>query len=59
MNIDMSLFPEVGKFIIDTAVNIYKSLNFNFGEFTLNGWWFILGFAITCVICWLVGRILD
>lgn len=59
MNIDMSLFPEVGKFIIDTAVNIYKSLEFNFGEYTINGWWIIIGVAITYVICWLLGRILD
>lgn len=59
MNIDVSLFPKIGKFLLDTAMNIYKSLEFDFGGFTVNGWWFIIGIAVTYLIIWLVVRILE
>ncbi len=59
MKFDVSLFPTIGKFLFDTAVNIYKSLEFDFGGFTVNGWWFLVGFAVTCLIVWLVGRIVN
>ncbi len=59
MNFDLSLFPEIGKFLFDTGVKIYKSLNFNFGDFTLNGWVILLGVAVFCIIVWLLGRLSE
>lgn len=59
MSFDLSLFPEIGKFLFDVGVNIYKALDFNFGVFTLNGWVFLLGLAIVFIIIWLIGRISE
>lgn len=59
MSFDVSFFAQIGKFLLDTAMNIYKSLEFDFGSFTVNGWWFIIGIAIAYLIIWLVGRILE
>lgn len=59
MKIDLSLFPIIGKWIFDTGVKIYKSLEFDFGDFTLNGWAILLGIAIVCIVFWLVGRIFE
>lgn len=59
MSFDVSLFAQIGKFLLDTAMNIYKSLEFDFESFTLNGWWFIIGIAIAYLVIWLVGRILE
>lgn len=59
MSIDLSLFPTIGKWLFDTGVKIFKLLEFDFGDFTLNGWFILLGCAVACIIFWLVGRILD
>lgn len=59
MSFDLSLFPTIGKWLFDTAINIYKSLEFNFGDLTINGWWFLIGIAIVFIVIWLVGRILE
>lgn len=59
MSFDLSIFPTVGKFLIDTAVKIYQSLNFNFGGYTLNGWVILLGIAILCIIIGLIARALE
>lgn len=59
MKFDLSLFPQIGKFLFDTGVAIYESLEFDFGGFTVNGWWLIIGIAITCIVIWLIGRILE
>lgn len=59
MKIDLSLFPEIGKFLFDVGVRLYKSLEFDFGNFTVNGWWLLIGIAIVFMILWLVGRIME
>lgn len=59
MNIDLSLFPQIGQFIFDCAVSLYKSLNFDFGGFVVNGWVLLLGVAIVCIIVWFLGRISE
>lgn len=59
MSFDLSQFPTIGKFIIDTGVNIYKSLEFNFGDFSFNGWNFLLGIAILGMVLWFLGRIFE
>ena len=59
MSFDLSIFPTVGKFLIDTAVKVYQSLNFKFGDYTLNGWVILLGVAIVCIIIGLIARALE
>lgn len=59
MKFDVSLFPQIGKFLFDTAVSLYEGLEFNFGSFTVNGWWFLIGMAIFYIIVWLIGRISE
>lgn len=59
MSFDLSLFSKIGKFLFDCGVNIYKSFNFNFGDFTLNGWVLLLGVAVVFIVIWLIGRISE
>lgn len=59
MNFDLSLFPTIGKWLFDIGVKIFKLLEFDFGNFTLNGWVILIGIAVSCIIFWLVGRILE
>lgn len=59
MRIDLSLFPTIGKWLFDTGVKIYKLLEFDFGDFTLNGWAILLGVAICCIVFWFLGRIFE
>lgn len=57
MSFDLSLFPKIGKWLFDTGIRIFKLLEFNFGDYTLNGWVILLGFAVFCIIAYFVGRI--
>lgn len=59
MTFDLSLFPVIGKFLFDTGVKIFKLLEFDFGDFTINGWFILIGIAIVCMIVWLIGRVLE
>lgn len=59
MKIDLSFFPEVGKFLFDVGVGLYKALEFDFGGFTVNGWWLLVGLAILLMVIWLLGRIME
>ena len=59
MKFDLSLFPTIGKFILDTGVSIYKSLEFDFGDFTVNAWNLLLGAAILGMVLWFLGRIFE
>ena len=59
MTFDLSFFADFGKLLFDAAVNLYKSFNFSFGSFTVNGWVLLVGIAIVCIIIYFVGRILQ
>lgn len=59
MKFDLSLFPTIGKWLFDTAISIYEAFEFDFGDFTINGWWLLVGVAIVFIVIWLVGRILE
>lgn len=59
MSIDVSLFKDIGAFLFNTAINIYKSLDFDFGEFTVNGWVLLVGLAVVSIVIWFFSRILE
>ena len=59
MSFDLSLFPQIGKFLFDTGVKIYQALVFDFGNFTLNGWVLLIGLAVIFIVIWFIGRISE
>ena len=56
---DLSHFVEIGRFLFDSAVQLYKSLNFNFGDFTVNGWALMLGSVIVIMVVRFVARLFE
>lgn len=59
MTFDLSKFAEIGLFLFSSAKALYQSLNFNFGDFTLNGWSILLGCAILFIVVNFVARLFD
>lgn len=59
MTFDLSIFPQIGAFLFGIGKSIYESLIFDFGDFQLNGWIFLLGIAIVCIIIYLVRRLAE
>ena len=59
MEFDLSNFTTIGEWLFKTGSELFKLLEFNFGSFTVNGWGILLGFAIFCLVCWLLGKIFN
>lgn len=59
MIFDLSKFAEIGQFLFNTGKSLYQSLNFNFGDFTVNGWALLLGSAIVFIVVKFVARLFD
>lgn len=59
MNFDLSKFPEVMQFLFSSAISLYQSLNFNFGDFTVNGWVLMIGSAIFFIVVKFIARLFD
>lgn len=59
MEFDVSNFVEIGQFLFSSAVQLYRSLNFNFGDFTLNGWAIMLGSVIVIMVVRFVARLFQ
>lgn len=47
---DLSFFADFGSWLFGAAKQLYSLLNFNFGDFTVNGWWLIIGTAAICIV---------
>lgn len=59
MYFDLSKFAEIGLFLFNSAKALYMSLNFDFGDFTVNGWALMLGLAIFFIVIKFVARLFD
>ncbi len=59
MSFDLSQFATVGKWLFDTAKTVFYSFEFNFGDFTLNGWVLLIGVCIVLIVAWFLGKIFD
>lgn len=59
MEFDVSNFVEIGRFLFSSAVELYQSLNFNFGDFTLNGWVIMLGSVIVIMVAKFIARLFE
>lgn len=56
---NVSSFVEIGRFLFGSVIQLYKSLNFNFGDFTLNGWALLLGSVIVIMVVRFVARLFE
>lgn len=59
MEFDVSNFVDIGSFLFTSAVQLYQLLNFNFGDFTLNGWAIMLGSVIVIMVARFVARLFE
>lgn len=59
MTFDLSIFPQLGAWFFSMAKGLYESLIFDFGDFELNGWIFLIGIAIVIIIIKFVGRLAE
>ena len=59
MTFDVSKFSEIGAWLFQTGKSIFESFNFNFGDFTLNGWAILIGVAIFCIVCFIIRRLSE
>ena len=59
MDFDVSSFTDFGAWLFFIAKQVYESMNFNFGEYTINGFVLLLAIGIFCLVCYVVGRILE
>lgn len=59
MTFDVSKFAEIGAFLFSSVKSLYQMLNFNFGNFTLNGWALLLGCAVFIMVVKFIARLFD
>lgn len=55
MEFDLSLFAEIGRWIFNTAMQVFSMFTFNFGDFEINGLAFIIGITIFGIVCLFLG----
>lgn len=58
MEFDVSEFTDFGSWLFATGKQVFESMNFNFGEYTINGFLILLGCAILVLVGIVVARIL-
>lgn len=58
MEFDVSEFSDFGAWLFATGKQVFESMNFNFGDFTLNGFLMLIGCAIVILVGLAVARIL-
>lgn len=59
MTFDLSSFGDFGAWLFQTGKAIYESLIFDFGDFQINGWFFLLGLAILAIVIFLCARLFE
>lgn len=59
MTFDVSKFAEIGAFLFNSVKALYQMLNFNFGDFTLNGWALLLGCVVFIMVVRFIARLFD
>lgn len=53
---DVSSFAEIGSFLLNLGREMFAMLNFNFGDFEINGLVFLIGIAVFCIVMWFIDR---
>ena len=52
------MLHDIVDFLFTAGLSLYQSMNIDFGDVTINLWWWILGFSVLLLGCDIVGRIL-
>lgn len=58
MEFDVSNFTDFGAWLFATGKQVFESMNFNFGEYTINGFLILLGCALVVLVGFVIARIL-
>lgn len=59
MDFDVSMFSEIGSWLLNIGMYVFSLFNFNFGDFEINGLALIIGVCVVCIVCYIVGCILE
>lgn len=58
MEFDVSNFSVFGSWLFAIGKQVFESMNFNFGEYTINGFLILLGCALVVLVGFVIARIL-
>lgn len=59
IHFDLTFFPVFAAWLFDTGKSIFEMFQFDFFEYTLNGWSILIGVAIFSMVVYFLGRILQ
>lgn len=59
MRFDLSQFSRFGSWFWSMVKELYSMLEFDFGEFSFNGWVLLIGVAVFSIVVYLVGRLAE
>lgn len=58
MEFDVSEFSDFGAWLFATGKQVFESMNFNFGDYTINGFILLLGCAVVIIVGLVFERIM-
>ncbi len=59
MRFDLSQFSRFGSWLWGMATDLYQMLEFDFGDFSFNGWVLLIGLAVFSIVVYLLGRLAE
>ncbi len=59
MKFDLSFFGDFGAWLWGMVKKLYQLLEFDFGEYSFNGWTLLIGVAVFSIIIILLGRLAE
>lgn len=58
MDFDVSFFTDFGSWLFATGKQVFESMNFNFGSYTVNGFLLLLGCVVLIIVGFVIARLL-
>lgn len=58
MDFDVSEFTDFGSWLFATGKQVFEGMNFNFGDYTINGFILLLGCAVVLIVGLVLARIM-
>lgn len=58
MEFDVSEFTDFGSWLFATGKQVFESMNFNFGDYTINGFILLLGCAVVLIVGLVFARLM-
>lgn len=59
MRFDLSQFGRFCSWLWGMVKEFYSMLEFDFGEYSFNGWVLLIGVAVFSIVVYLVGRLAE